>query len=97
MPHTANIDRKRFGAFQRDEGRDRATWQTLDDLRKRWNGKLVIKGITSESDALRAKSAGVDAVYVSGHGGRQLESLPPPIYQLAAIRDTVGKEFPLVY
>ena len=97
VPYTANIDRNRFGAFQRDEGRDRATWETLDELRRRWKGKLVIKGITSDSAALKARDAGADAVYVSGHGGRQLESLPPPIYQLAAIRDAVGEDFPLIY
>ncbi|MFT5111045.1 MAG: isopentenyl diphosphate isomerase/L-lactate dehydrogenase-like FMN-dependent dehydrogenase [Parasphingorhabdus sp.] len=97
VPHTANIDRNKFGAFQRGHGRDRATWDYLKDLREQWQGCLVVKGITSVADALQARECGADAVYVSGHGGRQMESLLPPVYALAAIRDAVGKDYPLIY
>ena len=39
----------------------------------------------------------MDAVYVSGHGARQLDSLPAPITQLPKIRKAVGKSFPLIF
>ena len=97
VPHTANIDRKNFGTFQRGHGRDQATWDYLKELRQQWNGRLVVKGITSVVDALQARDCGADVVYVSGHGGRQMESLLPAIYALAAIRDAVGADYPLIY
>ena len=40
---------------------------------------------------------GIDAVYVSGHGARQLDSLPPPITQLPKIRKAVGEKYPLIF
>ncbi|NBP84699.1 MAG: hypothetical protein EBU54_05635, partial [Mycobacteriaceae bacterium] len=41
--------------------------------------------------------AGVDAVYVSNHGGRQLDSAPAAIEQLAYIRAAVGTDYPLIF
>ena len=51
----------------------------------------------SPVDAVRLKAVGVDAIQVSSHGGRQLESAPPAILALAAIRAAVGSEYPLFY
>src|SRR5699024_11156766 len=55
------------------------------------------KGVLSVADARRLKAAGVDAIQVSSHGGRQLNSAPPAILALQAIREAVGPEFPLFY
>jgi L-lactate dehydrogenase (cytochrome) len=55
---------------------------TLDDLawlRSAWDGPLVIKGIQTVADARRVVDAGVDAVVVSNHGGRQLDRAPVPL------------------
>lgn len=83
--------------FDRTESRASADWDDLDRLRAQWPGKLVIKGIQSVQDAVRLKSAGVDAIQVSAHGGRQLDAAPPPIQMLGKIRQAVGPEFPLFY
>ena len=48
-------------------------------------------------DAIRLKSAGVDAIQVSSHGARQLDSAPEPIAMLPLIREAVGEGFPVFY
>ena len=66
-------------------------------LRKKWPGKLIVKGVTSTEDAQRVRSLGADAIYVSNHGGRQLDSVPPAIQLLPLIRAAVGSDFPLLF
>ncbi|WP_108483566.1 alpha-hydroxy acid oxidase [Oceaniglobus ichthyenteri] len=83
--------------FDRTESRASADWSYLAKLRARWPGNLVIKGVLSVEDALRLKSEGVDAIQVSSHGSRQLDSAPPPILMLREIRRALGPEFPLFY
>ena len=66
------------------------TWDDVHELRRRWPGKLVLKGIFRPDDALRARSCGVDAIVVSNHGGRNLDSAPGPVEVLPAIADAVS-------
>ena len=51
----------------------------------------------SSDDALKIKNVGADAIYISNHGGRQLESAPATINVLPIIRKTVGDSFPLIF
>jgi L-lactate dehydrogenase (cytochrome) len=51
----------------------------------------------STEDAIKIKSEGVDAIQVSNHGGRQLDSATAAIEALPLIRDALGKEFPLLF
>src|ERR687885_73145 len=67
------------------------SWKDLDWLRGVWHGPLAIKGIMSAEDARRAVDAGVDAVIVSNHGGRQLDGLPAAIDVLPEVVDAVGE------
>ncbi len=85
------------GTFDRDGKRGLADWRFLDRLRDRWQGNLIVKGVLSADDAVRIKNAGVDALYVSNHGGRQLDSAPAAIDQLPLIRASVGADFPLLF
>lgn len=85
------------GEFDRTESRARADWAYLDRLRERWQGKLVVKGVLDAEDAKRLKKAGVDAIQVSSHGGRQLDAAIPPVLALRDIRAAVGDDFPLFY
>lgn len=66
------------------------SWRELAWLRKMWPGKLVLKGLCSALDAAEALQHGVDAIWVSNHGGRQLDGAPSTISQLPAIIDAVG-------
>lgn len=95
-PGMANFAMPGF-SFDRTESRARADWSWLERLRDRWPGRLVAKGVTSPEDALRLRAAGVDAIQVSTHGGRQLDAAPPPILALARMRAALGPEFPLFY
>ncbi len=83
--------------FDRKASRAGADWGFLQALRDRWTGKLIVKGITSPMDATRVQRIGADAVYVSTHGGRQLDSAPPAIDLLPIIRTAVGPEYPLLF
>ncbi len=66
-----------------------ATWERVDWLRRRWNGPLVIKGVMSRADAVQALEHGADAVYVSNHGGRQLDGAAGTTTVLPEIVDVV--------
>lgn len=95
-PKMANFQMPGY-AFDRTESRARATWDTLARLREMWPGKLVVKGVLDVEDAVRLAASGVDAIQVSSHGARQLESAPPPIEALARIRAAVGPEMAVFY
>ena len=63
----------------------------MEWIKKRWGGKLIIKGIMDVEDAKLAANSGADALIVSNHGGRQLDGAPSSIQALPAIADAVGK------
>ncbi|WP_037308757.1 alpha-hydroxy acid oxidase [Ruegeria halocynthiae] len=83
--------------FDRTESRAKATWDTLARLRDVWPGNLVVKGVLDPQDALAVKSAGADAVQVSSHGARQLDSAPAAFAALQDIRAAVGAKYPVFY
>jgi L-lactate dehydrogenase (cytochrome) len=68
----------------------RVTWDDLADLRDRWRGPLVLKGVLDPEDARRAVALGVDGIVVSNHGGRQLDGTLSTIAALPAIAAAVG-------
>jgi (S)-mandelate dehydrogenase len=68
-------------------------WRDIDWLRSYWPGRLLIKGVMSVDDALRAREHGADGVVVSNHGGRQLDGLPSPLDVLPEVVDAVGRGF----
>lgn len=83
--------------FDRSASRAKASWETLARLRDTWPGRLVVKGVLDVEDATKLRAAGVDAIQVSSHGSRQLESAPAPISALNDIRAAVGEDFPLFF
>lgn len=95
-PEMANFDMLGY-SFDRTESRARANWDTLAQLRDMWPGNLVVKGVLDAEDAVMLRDAGIDAVQVSSHGARQLDSAPSPISVLPAIRKAVGPDFPLFF
>lgn len=83
--------------FVREETRGKVDWAFLQQLRERWPGKLVVKGVLAPQDAVRIQEVGADAIYVSNHGGRQLDSAPSAITRLPLIREAVGTDYPLLF
>jgi L-lactate dehydrogenase (cytochrome) len=79
MPHFENMDAQRGPPvlaknLMRNIGaRDQLAWKHVELIRKRWKGKLVVKGLVSPADARIARESGVDGVMLSNHGGRQLD------------------------
>jgi len=69
--------------------RDRASWSDLAWLRSRWPRQLVAKGILGVEDARLAVENGADGIWISNHGGRQLDGAPAPIDVLPAIAAAV--------
>lgn len=70
---------------------------TYDDLawiRDQWPGKVVVKGVQTVDDARRLADAGVDAVLLSNHGGRQLDRAPVPFHLLPEVVQAVGAHHP---
>lgn len=65
------------------------TWKDIEQLRRDWDGNLVIKGVLTAEDAVAAVNAGADGVVVSNHGGRQLDGVASGIAALSGIADTL--------
>src|SRR5205085_3369140 len=68
----------------------RLSWADVEWVKKRWGGKLILKGIMDVEDARLAADSGADALIVSNHGGRQLDGAPSSIRALAPIAEAVG-------
>jgi L-lactate dehydrogenase (cytochrome) len=68
------------------------SWDDVEWIKKRWGGKIILKGILDAEDARLAAETGADAIIVSNHGGRQLDGAPSSIAALPAIVDAVGKQ-----
>ncbi|HMD72776.1 MAG TPA: alpha-hydroxy acid oxidase [Steroidobacteraceae bacterium] len=67
-------------------------WGDVEWIKKRWGGKLILKGIMDVEDAKLAVASGADALIVSNHGGRQLDGAPSSIETLPAIAAAVGSK-----
>src|SRR4051794_32521137 len=86
MPHFENMDAQRGPPvlaknLMRNIGaRDQLAWKHVELIRKRWKGKLVVKGLIAPEDARIARESGVDGVMISNHAGRQLD------YTVSALR-----------
>ena len=70
----------------------RLNWGDVEWIKKRWGGKIILKGIQDAEDARLAVESGADAIIVSNHGGRQLDGAQSSIEALPAIVDAVGKQ-----
>ena len=68
----------------------RLTWNDIAEIRKKWDGKVILKGIMDPQDAQLALKIGADAIIVSNHGGRQLDETSSTIAALPKILDIVG-------
>ncbi len=90
MPHFENFGPARQPAIawrgQRAHRREQLDWGALQRVREAWPHRLVLKGVLAPEDARRAREAGMDAVVVSNHGGRQLDGALAPLDALPAVR-----------
>ena len=68
------------------------SWKDLEWIKKRWNGKLILKGVMEPEDARMAAECGADAIIVSNHGGRQLDGAPSSISALPRVVHAAGND-----
>ncbi len=73
------------------------TWDDIGWIRELWPGKLILKGILDADDARQAAQAGVDAIVVSNHGGRQLDGAIASVTALPRIVDAVGDRLEVLF
>ena len=100
VPQFANYPaehRTSIRTVSRIENAQSLSWADVDELRKRWAGPLVIKGVLNREDAKLAREHGVDGVCVSNHGGRNFDSSPASIDVLAEIVDDVGSDITVLW
>ena len=72
------------------------SWRDVDWFRSIWRGPLVIKGIQTVADAKLAADAGVAAIALSNHGGRQLDGAPAPLDLVPQVADAVGDRIEII-
>jgi L-lactate dehydrogenase (cytochrome) len=66
------------------------SWRDVEWLRSIWDRPIVVKGVQTVADARIAADEGVDAIALSNHGGRQLDSAPAIVELVAPVVDAVG-------
>ncbi len=72
------------------------SWDDIEWFRANWNGPIILKGVQSVADSLNAQSAGIDAVALSNHGGRQLDAAPSPLSLVAPVAHATGGTMPII-
>jgi L-lactate dehydrogenase (cytochrome) len=85
-------DMANLSAWTSQQFDPRLNWGDVEWIKKRWGGKLIIKGIQDVEDARLAANSGADALIVSNHGGRQLDGAQSSIEALPAIVADVGSK-----
>ncbi|MGI4839876.1 MAG: alpha-hydroxy acid oxidase [Janthinobacterium lividum] len=88
----AGRQKQRWAPVKRDESAD---WRAVAQVRKRWSGPLIVKGIGCVEDALAAAQAGADAIIVSNHGGRNVDSAVSPTQLLPRVVAAVAGRCPV--
>jgi lactate 2-monooxygenase len=73
------------------------TWDDIPFLRQHWHGPIVLKGILSAADAVRAAEAGVAGIIVSNHGGRQVDGAIAALDALPAVTQAVGSRLSVLF
>jgi L-lactate dehydrogenase (cytochrome) len=85
-------DMANLSAWTAQQFDPRLNWGDVEWIKKRWGGKLILKGIQDVEDARLAVASGADALIVSNHGGRQLDGAQSSIEALPAIVAEVGSQ-----
>lgn len=76
--------------------RDHMSWQDFAWLRDAWPRKLLVKGVLCVEDAQLAAEHGADGIFISNHGGRQLDGLPSPLEVLPQIAAAAGEQLTIM-
>lgn len=96
-PYAKEATWQGVNAFIRSQMPVAMDWEGLRRIRKRWSGHLVVKGIVNAQEARKLAALNIDAVWVSNHGGRQLDAVSSSLEALRTVRAAVDKNLPLLF
>ncbi|MBF6632368.1 MAG: alpha-hydroxy-acid oxidizing protein [Comamonas sp.] len=85
-------DMSSLASWTADQFDPTLNWNDVEWIKKRWGGKLILKGVMDAEDARLAAQSGADALVVSNHGGRQLDGAPSSIEALPSMVQAAGKD-----
>lgn len=85
-------DMSSLSSWTADQFDPTLNWNDVEWIKKRWGGKLILKGLMDAADARLAAQSGADALVVSNHGGRQLDGAPASIEALPSMVEAAGKD-----
>ena len=85
-------DMSSLASWTADQFDPTLNWNDVEWIKKRWGGKLILKGLMDAEDARLAVETGADAIVVSNHGGRQLDGAPASIDALPSMVQAAGKD-----
>jgi L-lactate dehydrogenase (cytochrome) len=91
-PYAGSTKTNEVIRFARAEMGGAFNWEEVARYRDKWKGPMTVKGILHPRDAEKAVALGVDGIWISNHGGRQIEALVPPIDALPGIVAAVGSK-----
>ena len=89
---SGNLTLKGLGGFMDQMFSGRLDDDKIAQIRDKWKGKIVLKGVASEADTEKAIKLGLDGIIVSNHGGRQLDAGESTIKPLARIAPKYGDQ-----
>lgn len=72
------------------------SWDDIEWFRANWKGPIILKGVQSVVDSLNAQSAGIDALALSNHGGRQLDAAPSPLSLVSPVAQATNGAIPII-
>jgi len=104
MPQFANLDpylgdikgMKNRAYYIRSVLKDVVDGDLLKRMRDEWPHKLIVKGILTAEDARTAVELGADAVWISNHGGRQLDPAAGAVSVVREVAASVGNQVPIL-
>ena len=91
-----NVPAESMAAFINAQLSPDFNWKDAEWLAQEWGGKLALKGVVRADDAVKALDNGFSSLWVSNHGGRQLETAPPTVDLLPEIRAAVGTDVEII-
>ncbi|MDG2396651.1 MAG: alpha-hydroxy acid oxidase [Flavobacteriaceae bacterium] len=94
MPKKFNLNK--LGKFMNETFSGRLNEERISEIRNKWKGKLVLKGVVNELDVQKAIKLGLDGIIISNHGGRQLDAGESSIKSLKKIAPNYGKKITIM-
>ncbi len=107
----SELPRVTFGNYVRDRERESVAhlagrmagmldpamnWQDIAEVRRQWDGPLLLKGVLHPDEARQAVAHGVDGLIVSNHGGRQLDGAQASVRALPGVLEAVDGRIPVL-